>query len=377
MKNLTFLLLAIGTPLFAQFDIQSAQLSMDALDAQLHINHDQEDQLVEQKIGEIPRPQCKPVFACCLIFSEQLDLVNLDILYDKSHSIEKGSGKISGKIVDKEMGDVLLFANVALFQNDILITGTETDLDGNFQFTNLEPGLYDIEASYVGYQSQRLVGVEIKETDPSKFQLKLIDAETKETLIGTCVQVFKDDQFVKGYYSDIEGMVYFEDALTGDYQLKLSYVGYETKDTWVSFEKSYDEVIEMKLANNVLTDVVIIAYPPKITTCGWGCGAYVTATENCCNLRDVEESTREEYDQEIEIDFSIYPNPATDIVNIQVAENSNAIFLTTALGQIITKIDNPAAGPLQMSLVNLPSGNYFLGLVTDGHVKTEKLIVAK
>ena len=66
---------------------------------------------------------------------------------------------LEGKVVDGESGEPILFGNVALYKNGVLITGTETDFDGNYSFSNIDPGTYDVEASYVGYNAQRQVGV--------------------------------------------------------------------------------------------------------------------------------------------------------------------------------------------------------------------------
>lgn len=66
---------------------------------------------------------------------------------------------LQGKVTDAASGEPILFGTIALYKNDVLVTGTETDLDGNFFFSDVDPGSYDIEASYVGYTPQRQVGV--------------------------------------------------------------------------------------------------------------------------------------------------------------------------------------------------------------------------
>ncbi len=66
---------------------------------------------------------------------------------------------LEGKVTDAASGEAILFGTIALYKNDVLISGTETDLDGNYFFSNLDPGTYDIEASYIGYTAQRQVGV--------------------------------------------------------------------------------------------------------------------------------------------------------------------------------------------------------------------------
>lgn len=66
---------------------------------------------------------------------------------------------LQGKIVDEETKEPVLFCNVALYKNDVLLQGVESDVDGNYAFSNIDPGTYDIEVSYVGYQTQRLAGI--------------------------------------------------------------------------------------------------------------------------------------------------------------------------------------------------------------------------
>lgn len=62
---------------------------------------------------------------------------------------------IYGRVTDLETGEPILFGSVAVYQNGVLVTGTETDFDGNFQLW-VPPGPTDLEVSYVGYQKQRV-----------------------------------------------------------------------------------------------------------------------------------------------------------------------------------------------------------------------------
>lgn len=69
---------------------------------------------------------------------------------------------LEGKVVDAASGEAILFGTVALYKNDVMLTGVETDLDGNYFFSDIDPGTYDVEASYIGYTPQRQVGVIVK-----------------------------------------------------------------------------------------------------------------------------------------------------------------------------------------------------------------------
>ncbi len=68
---------------------------------------------------------------------------------------------LSGKLVDQDTGEPVMFANVAIYKNGVLITGVETDLDGNYYFANIDSGNYDIESSFIGYATVRLSDVTV------------------------------------------------------------------------------------------------------------------------------------------------------------------------------------------------------------------------
>ncbi len=68
-------------------------------------------------------------------------------------------GTIKGKMLDKDNGEPLAFANVVLMKGGSQVAGTMTDFDGKFTFPALTPGSYTIQATYVGYQPIKIAGV--------------------------------------------------------------------------------------------------------------------------------------------------------------------------------------------------------------------------
>ena len=48
-----------------------------------------------------------------------------------------GQTSLEGKVTDGQTGEAILFGTVSLFKNGSFITGTETDLDGNYVFSNM------------------------------------------------------------------------------------------------------------------------------------------------------------------------------------------------------------------------------------------------
>ncbi len=65
---------------------------------------------------------------------------------------------LGGKITDLDSQEELIGANVVVFKNDVYVSGTSSDFDGNYK-VNLEPGIYDVEVSYIGYPTQEITGV--------------------------------------------------------------------------------------------------------------------------------------------------------------------------------------------------------------------------
>lgn len=80
---------------------------------------------------------------------------------------------LEGKVTDAESGEPIIFGSVALYKNGVLMTGKETDLDGNYSFSNIDPGRYDVEVSYVGYQTQRQKGVQVNQGRANRLDIEL------------------------------------------------------------------------------------------------------------------------------------------------------------------------------------------------------------
>ncbi len=66
---------------------------------------------------------------------------------------------LAGRVVD-DQGEALLGATVKVMRGADLVRGTATDFNGNYR-VNLDPGNYDVEVSYSGYQTQKVTGVRV------------------------------------------------------------------------------------------------------------------------------------------------------------------------------------------------------------------------
>lgn len=66
---------------------------------------------------------------------------------------------LSGKVTD-DQGEALIGATVKVLRGADLVRGTITDYNGDYR-VNLDPGNYDVEVSYTGYQVQKVTGVRV------------------------------------------------------------------------------------------------------------------------------------------------------------------------------------------------------------------------
>ena len=70
------------------------------------------------------------------------------------------TGTLQGTIIDAMTNEPIPFANVVLTKNGNQSAGTTTDFDGKYTIKPIDPGTYNIKATFVGYQTKEITGVE-------------------------------------------------------------------------------------------------------------------------------------------------------------------------------------------------------------------------
>ncbi len=100
-------------------------------------------------------------------------------------------GSIKGRIFDKTTNEEIPFANIAL-QNTTL--GAVSDIDGNYEITGIEPGLYNVQTSYVGYQSRTIFEIEVSAKQPVTLNIALTPSGTDLQTVEITTQVFERDE---------------------------------------------------------------------------------------------------------------------------------------------------------------------------------------
>ncbi|MCI0692410.1 TonB-dependent receptor [candidate division KSB1 bacterium] len=82
----------------------------------------------------------------------------------------QGKGDIKGRVIDGENGEALPGVNV-IIQGTYY--GAASDLDGNFTIANINPGVYTIQASIIGYKQVQNTGVKVTAGQTTTLNFKL------------------------------------------------------------------------------------------------------------------------------------------------------------------------------------------------------------
>lgn len=105
------------------------------------------------------------VLLCGILFSQAAD-----------------TGKLSGTVIDAETNEPLAGVNIILVGT---VLGASTDLDGEFNLTGIQRGVYSIKASMIGYKTQTFEKVTIAPGSPAILNFKLEESfiETSPVIV--------------------------------------------------------------------------------------------------------------------------------------------------------------------------------------------------
>ncbi len=94
--------------------------------------------------------------------------------------------KIIGKVIDEDFNETMPFANVLVKGTNI---GVTTDFDGNYSI-NVQPGIYTLVFSFVGYRTKELTDIKVAEKDIKEINVNLSSSSVglEEVIISVSVQ---------------------------------------------------------------------------------------------------------------------------------------------------------------------------------------------
>ena len=88
----------------------------------------------------------------------KISILVISILLITSSLFAGTSGKISGKVVDRETGEPLPGANVIIVGTSY---GSAAGLNGQFTILDVPPGLHIVKAQFIGYRAVEIQNVRV------------------------------------------------------------------------------------------------------------------------------------------------------------------------------------------------------------------------
>ncbi len=250
-------------------------------------------------------------------------------------------GNLKGKLIDAETKEPIIFGTIALMKEGVLISGVETDLDGNF---NID--IYDVDEivfSYIGYEHIKKSTADIKKNYSTPLTIEL---EMQGYLLGDVVIV--DHKFRSGC------------ILVGSYVTVTTEHESWLKRQWRKFKKL------VKTSHN-------------------------SAVENRKNARDNEIEEISEF-QELETReisskavgvipyedkvINIYPNPSAGLVTIQMPEGfSQGILQILNTENQILFSSNIYGDEYQYDASDLLSGSYIISIISEKELVASEVFI--
>ena len=117
-------------------------------------------------------------------------ILSLTAMFTFSLFANAQTGEVKGKIHDEKTKEMLYGAYVFVKDGSRVIN-TITDKDGNFTLKPLEPGTYNVQVCYMGYDTLVMEKVSVT-ANKYTFLNELALSEHIATMTGTIIYVFKD-----------------------------------------------------------------------------------------------------------------------------------------------------------------------------------------
>ncbi len=89
------------------------------------------------------------------------------------YSQTDGQSALKGAITDTDTGEPIPFANIVIYNNNSQIGGATSDFDGNFTIKPVKSGTYDVKATFVGYKTELVSNVSLKENQITFLDLEM------------------------------------------------------------------------------------------------------------------------------------------------------------------------------------------------------------
>lgn len=166
-------------------------------------------------------------------------------------------GSLRGIIFDKDTEEALIGANITLEQEGVIKMGVISDVDGNFAFSSVPAGNYDLKVMYIGYETynERLVIKNGKEhkveihLSPSSAELEAVMITESRKVRPKAIEAVAVDSPSESYFApskEVLGVSEDATVISADRMSVASDISYGFTTSDVSVSGADGMVIESK-----------------------------------------------------------------------------------------------------------------------------------
>ena len=105
------------------------------------------------------------------------------------------TGKLAGKVTDKETKELLIGANVAIEGTTL---GAATDINGEYSILNVSSGLYSVRVTFVGYTTQRVSNVRVNSDLTTSLDVPL----SSEAVTLEAIEIIAENPLINKDYTN-------------------------------------------------------------------------------------------------------------------------------------------------------------------------------
>jgi len=101
------------------------------------------------------------------------------------------TGIVKGEVRDGDSNEPIPFATITILE---LGVGTTSDVDGFYQIEGVKPGVYDLEASFLGYSSEIVYEVQVQSSRPVKVDFSLYEQASDLDEVVVKASAFRESE---------------------------------------------------------------------------------------------------------------------------------------------------------------------------------------
>lgn len=111
------------------------------------------------------------------------------------------TGQISGTVTDSLSGETLPGVNVVISGTS---QGAATSADGTYSISGVEPGVYDLQASFVGYRTKMIEDVEVEANLTTEVNITMVESAVQLDEVVAVAYGTQERQAVTGSVANID-----------------------------------------------------------------------------------------------------------------------------------------------------------------------------